>query len=261
MCRLRHTVFLMTALSAIAAVAFGQYPSTDPNVAEQYLQKAADEERGALHLPPLRLDPALVSAAHIHARRMAIHDAISHQFDQEPDLAARAAAAGARFSLISENVAQAPSAVEIQSAWMHSEGHRHNLLDPNVDAVGIAVVKRGTQLFAVEDFERTLAIMSLQQQERAVSVALVSAGIAVKSDDPSARATCALDSGHATATPPDFIMRYTTADLTLLPQQLRSQISSGKYARALVGACPMNGGGGFSMYRIAVLLFGGRKDR
>ena len=97
---------------------------------------------------------------------MVSHGSISHQFEGEPELAARGAAAGAKFSLISENVAVSPSAVQIHSAWMHSEGHRHNLLDPNVDSVGISVIARGRRLYAVEDFERSIVAMTLQQQER-----------------------------------------------------------------------------------------------
>ncbi len=64
----------------------------------------------------------------------------------------RGQAAGARFSVISENVAEAPSALMIQDAWMNSPKHRENLLDPRVDSIGIRVIARGDRLYAVEDF-------------------------------------------------------------------------------------------------------------
>ena len=57
--------------------------------------------------------------------------------------------AGVPFSEISENVAEAPSVVQIHDMWMHSEHHRENLLDPNIDSAGISVVVRGRELYAV----------------------------------------------------------------------------------------------------------------
>ena len=252
----------LCAIGCVAVLILGHFACgqaqsfvTGPNLAEQYLQEAADQERAELKLPPLRRDPALVAAARQHALEMVEHNTISHQFAQEPDLAARGAAAGAKFSLISENVAESPSALKIHTAWMHSEGHRHNLLDPNVDSVGIAVIARGHQLFAVEDFERRLTPMSLKQQEGAVAAALAPLGIEVAESDASARKTCAQDTGSAGPRQPEFVMRYTTANLNLLPEQLRTRLATGKYATAVVGACPAEEDSNFSMYRIAVLLY------
>ncbi len=242
-------------LAGAFATAQAQTFAAAPNLAEQYLQEAADQERAERNLPPLRRDLALVAAARQHALEMVQHNTISHQFAQEPDLAARGAAAGAKFSLISENVAESPSAVKIHTAWMNSEGHRHNLLDPNVDSVGIAVIARGHQLFAVEDFERRLTPLSLKQQEGAVASALAPLGIGVAESDASARKTCAQDTGSAGPRQAEFVMRYTTANLSLLPEQLRSRVATGKYVTAIVGACPAEESSNFSMYRIAVLLY------
>lgn len=253
--KLRLACLAAVLLPGCLRIAIAQQAVAGPNLAEQYLQQAADHERAALNLPPLRRDPALVAAARLHAQQMVEHNAISHQFPNEAELAERGAAAGARFSLISENVAESPSALEIQTAWMHSEGHRHNLLDPNVDSVGISVIARGRQLFAVEDFERSLAQMSLKQQESTVAGVIAPTGIAVAEGDASARKTCAEDTGSAASRQPAFVMRYTTADLNRLPDQLRSRLQTGKYAKAVVAACPANDGGSFSMYRIAVLLY------
>jgi hypothetical protein len=222
--------------------------------AEQYLQAAADRERSALNLPPLRRDPALVRAAHMHALQMVEHGAISHQFSGEPDLAARGSAAGARFSLISENVAQSPSAIRIHDAWMKSEGHRHNLLDPNVDAVGIAVIERGRQLFAVEDFEKTVEALTLEQQEDAVARVVSDAGLPVKSSDESARRTCEGANDWRRGHGPSFVMRYTTGDLNRIPEDLTNQIATGKYGAAVVAACS-KAPSEFTMYSLAVLLY------
>lgn len=255
----RHTarLFILTLIFCLPViggkVVRGQRREVEANVAEQYLQTAADQERAALHLPPLRRDLALVDAARSHALQMVSHGGISHQFADEPDLAGRGAAAGAKFSRISENVAESPSAVQIHSAWMHSEGHRHNLLDPNVDAVGIVVIARGHQLFAVEDFERSLVTMTLKEQENAVAKAIATDGVAVKEGSAAARRVCANDSENERQA--GFVMRYTTSQIEAVPKQLQSRLETGRYASAVVGACAEENNSDFSMYRIAVLLY------
>src|ERR1700760_31961 len=71
--------------------------SNNLTVAEQYLLAAANEARASQGLPPLRLDPVLAEASAAHAREMADHEDISHQFNDEPELAERGANAGAHF--------------------------------------------------------------------------------------------------------------------------------------------------------------------
>ncbi len=233
-----------------------QSPAPMANVSEQYLKTAADLERSALGLPPLRVDAALAAAARQHAALMAGHNSISHRYPDEPDLATRAATAGARFSLITENVAQAPSALKVHAAWMNSEGHRHNLLDGNVDSVGIAVVARDGQMFAVEDFSRSVPAISRTQQESIVARAVQALGVVVEAPDKDAYRIFAGGSGAESASPPSFVMRYTTSDLDRLPEELKLRVRSGKFVRAVVAACPMDREEGFSMYRLAVLLYG-----
>jgi hypothetical protein len=226
-----------------------------PTIAEQYLQAAADQERAALNLPPLRRDPALVRAATEHARLMAEHNSISHQYPGEPELSARAGAVGARFSVISENVAEGESPLGIHQAWMHSPGHRRNLLDPSVDAVGIAVVVRDGQLFAVEDFERTVEHLTLPQQEGQVASLLERYGVSVLPSSADARRTCSMDTGYSGERKPLFVMRYSGADLSRLPNVLQARLRSGRYSHAVVGACATHDAGAFTTYNVAVLLY------
>jgi uncharacterized protein YkwD len=224
-------------------------------VAEQYLLAAANEARANQGLPPVRLDPVLSEASAQHAREMANHADISHQFDGEPELATRGANAGAHFSLISENVGEAPSSVIIHDLWMHSPGHRANLLDPNVDSIGIAIVTRDNQLYAVEDFASTVKILTLNQQERTVADVLAQSGMRVAETTDDARHTCTMSTGYAGSRQPWFIMRYTVASLNAIPSQLKSRLTSGKYHQAAVGACPATRKSSFTAYNIAVLLY------
>ncbi len=226
------------------------------SVAEQYLFHAANAERAAHGLAALRWNSALYASANGHAQQMAARSSISHQYPGEPELAERGKSAGARFSVISENVGESSTAVRIHDAWMNSPGHRANLLDPQLDAVGISVRQRGGQLYAVQDFERSVESLSLDQQERAVGSLVASAGaieILPSSDD--ARRTCALTTGYAGARQPWFVMRYTSGDLLRIPEMLRAKIATGQYREAAVGACASSPNQPFSAYSIAVLLY------
>jgi uncharacterized protein YkwD len=225
------------------------------SVSEQYLLAAANEARASEGLPPVHLDPVLAEAAVAHAREMASHAAISHQFNGEPELAERAASVGVRFSFISENVAEAPTSVVIHDLWMHSPHHRANLLDPKVNSIGIAVVARNRQLFAVEDFASSVQSLTLNQQERVVGGILAKTGLKVTETTEDARQTCSMDTGYAGSRQPWFVMRYTASSLEEIPSQLKTRLSTGKYHQAVVGACSNSHKTPFTSYNIAVLLY------
>jgi len=146
------TIFLAVALvSLLAPVGWAQ---TYASASERQLFDAANRERQNRGLSVLKWDEALAKAAHRHAVEMAKQGTISHQFPGEPSLPARVTKAGARFTSLAENVAQAQSARQIHDLWMHSPGHRANLLDKDMDSVGIGIFAHNRDLFAVEDFSR-----------------------------------------------------------------------------------------------------------
>src|SRR6202167_6041477 len=97
------------------------------------------EGRGQSGARALQWDEGLAAAARRHCLRMAAEGPISHRYGGEDDLSERAGHAGAHFSLIEENVAIGPTPAAIHDEWMHSPGHRANLLNPEVDRVGLAV--------------------------------------------------------------------------------------------------------------------------
>lgn len=227
----------------------------DPNIAEQYLLAMANQERAQRNIQPLAWDPHLAAAALQHAERMARQNAISHQFPGEPALESRTAAAGAHFRLIAENVAIAPTPQVLHTAWMNSPGHRANLLEPHENAVGIAVIQSNGALFAVEDFSEQVATVGLNAQESQVAALLHGYGIASVQATAGARQSCTMDSGYAGTQRPYFVMRYTTSDLSLLPQELTGRLRTDKRLhRAEVGACT-SPSKDFSSFSIAVLLY------
>jgi uncharacterized protein YkwD len=256
-------VLLLLPCSSISRIAAESTAGVSTaSVAEQYLLAAANRERLSRGLQPLQRDPVLARAAAFHARQMADHGDISHEFPGEPDLAARASNAGVRFSLVAENVAVAPEPTEIHDMWMKSDGHRENLLEPHVNVAGISVVVRDGQFYAVEDFASTVESMSFDQQESTVGSLIAASGIDVANGTAgdsairAARATCTTPSGYVGSTrKPWFVMRYTASKLDALPSDLKSRISTGKYHQAVVGACSLKESGSFTAYNIAVLLY------
>jgi len=250
-------LFMAMALWLAATASLVQVKAQSAtSVGEQYLFAAANAERAQRGLGALRWDDALYRAAGAHAAQMAMRESISHQYAGEPELSARARRAGARFSVVAENVAEAPTAVRIHDAWMQSPGHRANLLDPRVDSVGIRVLSRNGELYAVEDFDRTVEVLTLEDQERAVATFLESiAPVRAIPSTPEARSTCAMSTGYAGAVTPGFIMRYTAGSLDVIPAELQARLASGRYRKAAVGACDSTDRQNFTVYDIAVLLY------
>ncbi len=255
----RISLFAVLLVLSAAAHAVTRGAVNSPNVAEQLLLTQANQDRSQHNLSQLKRDPMLAQAALYHAYQMADHADISHGFPGEPDLSERGASAGVRFSLITENVAEAGEPTIIHDMWMHSEGHRANLLDPEVNVVGIAVVTREHEVYAVEDFASTVDSLSIDQQESAVATLLSTTGLSIANSSAeviaNARQTCGMSAGYAGVRQPWFIMRYTASRLDQLPQQIKSRLTSGKYHQAVVGACSSTEPSAFSSYNIAILLY------
>jgi len=250
----RLTLFLVLIVG-IFLTAPGSLFAKPPQTAssEGQLFSSLNRERAALGLPVLQWDDALASAARQHAARMAQSDQMSHQLPGESDLLTRLAASGARFSVIAENVAVGPDAAVIHSMWMHSPGHRANILSPELSAVGIAVVQGSSGLFAAQDFSRSVVNSNLDQQEQQVISQLAARGLqASVSDD--ARASCDVNHKFAPNTAVTLV-RYETPNLDRLPDVLDQQLQSHRFRSATVAACAANGAPGFSRFRVAVLLF------
>jgi hypothetical protein len=216
----------------------------------------ANQARAAQGAGPLQWDPALGEAARQHCLRMAAEGPISHRYGGEPDLTERAGTAGAHFSLIEENVAIGPTPTAIHDEWMHSPGHRTNLLNPQVDRVGVAVVASRGVLYAVADYSKAVPVLTPAQVEANIGGLLRAKGMAILADPSDARAYCSQEGAARIARQPSFRMLWQEADLTILPQALLGRIASGQYRQAAVGSCPAQDvEGSFTAYRVAVLLY------
>jgi uncharacterized protein YkwD len=130
------------------------YGKTSAFPVERDLFTAINQARRSQGLAPLRWDESLATAARRHAEVMAEHRSAQHGFQGEPSLSARVKQAGVHFTWLSENVIQGPSPQFIHAQFMKSPPHRANILDRDMDSIGVGVVEQGGQLFAVEDFSQ-----------------------------------------------------------------------------------------------------------
>ena len=206
-----------------------------PAAAEQLLAMA-NEARAEAGAGPLKWDGALAIAARQHCLRMAAEGPISHRYAGEPDLAERAG-----------------------EAWMHSPGHRANLLNPSVDRVGLAVVASRGELYAVADYASGVARLTQAQAEAQVAELIRPSGVTIVANPAQARAACAVDQGMPTSqggAQATYVMRWQAADLNRLPPALVGRLATGHYRQAAVGSCALQGTQGESSgFRVAVLLY------
>jgi uncharacterized protein YkwD len=242
---------LLLALALLTSSALAQSP------AEQTLLQLANQARATHNLPPLRWDANLAQAAHAHVQWvLRTPGELLHQYPGEPDLIARGAHSGARFGTIAENIGgRGESAAALQQIWMTTPTHRANLLDPNLNVVGIATTQGPDGLlYAVEDFARNVPALTSSAVEQHVQKLLQAQGLAPAASNEDARKTCVMTSGQAGN--PKLVIQWDSSDISQLPDTLLQQLSRTKYTTAAVGACPGNQPDQqFTTYHIAVLLY------
>ena len=224
--------------------------------AEQQVMDLANADRAQQGLAPLKWDPALAQAAADHAQLMAQQPALSHQYPGEADLVTRGGVAGAHFRSIAENVALAPSPEALEKEWMNSAPHRANILNPAMNTIGVGLVKRGGNYYAVEDFADGVSQLGPEQIEQKIGQLLQQQGLQLAAFTQDARQTCEMDHGSAGGSAPRFIMRWEGTDLSRLPEVLEQKIATHQYHKAAVGACDSgNPSQGFTTYKVAVMLY------
>src|ERR1051326_2407560 len=137
---------LILAVVLLASAARSQ------SVLEKQLFDLVNKERAKANVGKLEWSDRLAQAALAHSKLLKEHQDLSHQFAGEPPLEERVGVTGLRFNSDAENVGEAPDVATVHDAFMHSPGHRANILNDKYNAIGIAIVEHGTQLFVTEDF-------------------------------------------------------------------------------------------------------------
>ena len=151
----------------IAAPALAQ--TDDPAAAEEMV-RLVNQERQSRGLATLVVDQKLVQAARRHSQLMASTGELEHVIGNEARLPQRIT--GLRFDASGENVALSSSPARAHDGLMHSPGHRSNILDPQYNAVGIAVIRADQGLYITEDFAHKLREFSVDEAESEIAVSL-----------------------------------------------------------------------------------------
>jgi uncharacterized protein YkwD len=246
---------LASSADALRMSALPAQTQTPPrNESERELFELLNHERAAKHLSELKWDDALFKAARQHALLMLDLNILEHQLPGEPGLEERITAGGARFTYIAENIAIGKDSATIHNGWMHSPGHRANILSPRVTSVGIAVVRGTAGLFAVQDFSQSFGNESLEQQEKQVASLLGAKGLRIAANSEEARKACdglaGMPSGRSGA-----LIRFETGNLSEIPPELEKKIRGEPFRNVAVGACEIREAAGFARYKIALLFF------
>ncbi len=125
---------------------------------EEQVLTLVNQERESAGVKPLFFSPELAKAARRHSVAMARAGFFQHRGEGEPALIERVAASGMDTDHVGENIFEtsgvsATVADECVEMWMHSDGHRLNLLSPEFERTGIAVgISSNGENYITEDF-------------------------------------------------------------------------------------------------------------
>lgn len=124
-----------------------------------------NEERAKAGVDPLKPNRLLTLSARKHLLRMVRSGELSHEFNDERSLMDRVAEQGTRFSATAENLAMATLADDMHTGLMNSPGHRANILSPEYDSIGVAVVRYGKEYWSTQHFAHTTPALSAVEAE------------------------------------------------------------------------------------------------
>ncbi len=261
----------LLGLSLSLFLATGVLVAGPGSSSERTLFDLVNQDRRRAGLNPLAWDDQLAEAAQRHSEQLAKHKSLSHQFSGEPALAARASAAGARFSSVGENVAYAPTIPRAHDGLMHSPPHRANILSPEFTAIGIAIVTRGDELYITQDFSRALPSYTAAQFEQGVITgfnrarkARFLAAIEAKPDPRLEQAACEakLDPKGVLKRLPDAssVAVFTASTPDDLPPTMQRNAADPKIRRMGVGACLQPADTrGFAKYWVVAAFYPAKK--
>src|SRR4051812_8012312 len=102
----------------------------DLNQVRAAMLAAVNAERKRAGSPPLSANSKLDQAAQHHAADMLARNYFAHESPERHTVRERAKDAGYDWRAIGENIAEGQMSVtEVMNTWMHSPGHRRNILD------------------------------------------------------------------------------------------------------------------------------------
>jgi uncharacterized protein YkwD len=249
-------------------VATNSQPSpTYDTEAERQLLDMANRERAKAGLPPLQKDEGLTQAARAHGSAMAAQQKLSHQLSGEPNLEHRLATnTKTQLDQAGENVAFAPTVERAQDSLMHSPPHRANLLNAGYNVAGFSVVRSGSLLYVTQDFGHSLTTYSDEEAEVLIgrSVDRMRArthlpGLQRMDGKEAASTACAMAEADSLRTPARSareVLRYTTSDPKVIPENSSRAIQNRAVRSFAVGSCyARTRSRPTGMYWVAILFY------
>ena len=121
-------------------LAYVAYETQEPTAEEleRRVLELTNIERINRGISPLAWSTSLGAAARLHSEDMAENSFMSHMGSDNSSPVDRMERAGFIFMRAAENVAFGQRTPEqVVSAWMGSDGHRQNILDPNLTELGV----------------------------------------------------------------------------------------------------------------------------
>jgi uncharacterized protein YkwD len=152
------------------------FPSVKaPTHEEKLLLDLVNVERSSRGLKPVAWDGMLSQLARLHTDDMRrVHKASHNSSKDGADYTTRLARTPFRARAAAENVAYNANVVKAHRALMASPGHRRNILDPELTAVGTAVMKEpnGEWIYVCEDFATPITWISDEEAEEKLAASL-----------------------------------------------------------------------------------------
>ena len=117
---------------------------------EAEVLRLVNVERASAGCSPLRSSSLLVGVARAHSLDMGDHRYFAHEGRDGRSPFDRMRAAGYRGGLMGENIAAGqPTPAAVMDAWMHSPGHRANILNCGYRVIGMGVAKVAGSPFGI----------------------------------------------------------------------------------------------------------------
>jgi uncharacterized protein YkwD len=136
-----------------AAQAARAAQATGDATVETAVLTLVNQERGKAGCGPLTADSRLATAARLHSEDMAARGFFDHTTPDGVTFDQRITKAGYRWSGAAENIAKGQTTpASVMDSWMHSPGHRANILNCGFKNIGIGLGHQGSTLLWTQDF-------------------------------------------------------------------------------------------------------------